>query len=188
MSVTIPMPVPGLVTADEYIARHYPMPVELVRGVVRELPPMPGFDHGEICLTIGWLLKSWAIAGDHGRVASNDAFVRTGSNPDTIRGADVLFFTYERLPRGQRAQGITSLPPDLVVEVRSPSDVWIELFAKVEEYLAVGVRAVLILDLASETASVYLPGSVQRVYESLETLQIPDVLPGFAVPVRDLFA
>ncbi len=46
-------------------------------------------------------------------------------------------------------------PPELVIEVRSPSDRWGQLFTKVGEYLAAGVLAVVVVDPNTETVSVY---------------------------------
>jgi Uma2 family endonuclease len=74
-----------------------------------------------------------------------------------------------------------------VIEVRSPSDSWSQLFGKVHEYLESGVSVVVIIDPATESASVYRNDARQQIFEKDETLTIPDVLPGFEVPVAGLF-
>jgi len=56
---------------------------------------------------------------------------QTHSNPDTVRGADVNFYSYERLPKGKVPEGFLPVVPDLIVEVRSPSERWVEMYAKV---------------------------------------------------------
>jgi len=176
----------GAMTALEFAQRHGGDSVELVRGQMRELP-MPFPKHGKICCCMGYFLNEHALKNDVGHVMSNDSFVPTGKNPDTVRGADLCFYSYSRLPKGQVPDGLLPVVPDLIVEVRSPSERWGELFAKVGEYLQVGVRAVIVLDPASASASVYRPDELQQIFHNGDALVVPDVLPGFCVPVQRLF-
>jgi Uma2 family endonuclease len=129
------------------------------------------------------------FAADHdlGRVMTNDSFVKTRSDPDTVRGADVCFIGYDRLPRGPMPDGLLDVVSDLIVEVRSPSDKWAGIYAKVGEYLGIGVRAVVVLDAASTSASVYRAEELPHIYHNGDELTVPEVLPGFAVAVRRLF-
>lgn len=182
-----PTAAPPRLSIEEFIARHGNSPrVELVKGIVKEYP-MPGLEHGKICAKIGALIFNHVEARDLGHVMSNDSFVRTG--PDSVRGADVLFYSYERLPKGQPIpKTMHERPPDLVVEVKSPSDNWTELFGKVVEYLRAGVRVVLLLDPESASASVYQPNELRRILHNGDELTLPEVLPGFAVAVSRLFA
>ena len=63
------------------------------------------------------------------------------------------------------------------------------MFAKVGDYLGIGVPAVVVLAPDSRTASVYRnrPGTPQEIYHVADTLTLPDVLPGFAVPIARFF-
>ena len=115
--------------------------------------------------------------------------VQVLTDASQLRGADVLFYSYERLPKGQAIPKMMhERAPDLVVEVKSPSDNWTELFGKVVEYLRAGVRVVLLLDPESASASVYRPDELQRILHNSDELTLPEVLPNFAVPVSRLFA
>ncbi len=117
---------------------------------------------------------------------SNDSFVQTGS--DTVREADVLFYSYERLPRDQPVPaGLHTVAPDLVVEIKSPSDSWIDLLTKVIEYLKVEVRVVVLIDPVKRTVSIYRADD-QQILGTSELLTLNDVSPGFAVPVQQLFS
>lgn len=185
-SSTTPITAAALMTAEEFILRYPDHNVELVKGVVKEVS-MPFLQHGKICATMSYLIMDHALKNDLGHVMSNDSFVKTRSNPDTIRGADVCYFSYERLPRGEVPEGLLAVIPDLVVEVRSPSDTWSEIFTKLGEYLGAGVRAVIVLDAASTSASVYRPEELQQIFHNGDELTVPEVLPGFAVAVRRLF-
>jgi Uma2 family endonuclease len=79
--------------------------------------------------------------------------VRTRKDPDTLRGTDICYFTYERVPKGEFPEGLLPIVPDMAIEVRSPSERWTRVFAKVLEYLEAGVRVVIVLDPATATAS-----------------------------------
>jgi Uma2 family endonuclease len=179
-------PAVPLLSAEEFAQRYGGERVELVKGVVKELP-MPFPQHGKICLTIGYLLLDYARKHDCAHVMSNDSFVKTRSDPDTVRGADISYYNYERLPKGEVPEGMLPVAPDLVVEVRWPSDGWSEIFVKVGEYLGAGVRAVIVLDADSQTASVYRPEELQQIFHNSDELVVPEVLPGFAVAVHRLF-
>jgi len=173
-------------TAAEFTARYANVHAELVKGIVKEYPvPFP--KHGFICLLIGRLIGNQVEANELGRVATNDSWIKTGSNPDTVRGADVCFFSYERLPKGAVPEGLLPVAPDLVVEVRSPTDRWNAIFAKVSEYLTAGVRVVVVLDPATTSASVYRMDELQQIFHHSDVLTLPDVLAGFSVVVSRLF-
>lgn len=186
MTTATAAPPATLLTADEFAARYAHVHAELVAGVVQECP-MPHQKHGKVCASISYYLNQIAIPGDLGHVTSNDSWVRTGTNPDSVRGGDVCYFSYERLPKGEVPDGLLPVAPDLVVEVRSPSEYWTDVFTKVIEYLKAGVRVVVVLDPKTATASVYRPDELQQIFHNSDPLILPDVLPGFSVPVERLF-
>lgn len=179
-------PAPPLMTAEEFFRRYPNHNVELVRGVVKELP-MPGTEHGAICQAMARVLGNHVVDHSLGRVLINDTHFITRHNPDEIRGMDVAYISYARLPKGPLPRGPLEIPPELIVEARSPSDLWTDVFAKVEEYIQAGVGLVVVLDAEKKTASVCRPGPVQTDFYVGDTLTVPDVLPGFAVEVARLF-
>ena len=122
-----------------------------------------------------------------GRILTNDTHFITRRQPDAVRGMDVAYISYARLPRGPLPRGPLEVAPELIVEVRSPSDAWTDVFAKVEEYLAASVSVVLVLDPEKGTISACRKGPTQEDFNIGDTLTVPDVLPGFAVEVAWLF-
>ncbi len=175
-----------LLTIDEFYQRHGDeLGVDLVRGqVVRSA--MPGARHGLVCINAGAIVRDFVRTHRLGRVMSNDTFIRTA--PESVRGADVCFVSYSRLPAtAPLPEGVLEFPPDLVIEVRSPSDMWSDALSKMLDYLAVGVTVVVILDPKTDSASVFRQDDRQTIFEKDETLTIPDVLPGFSVPVAQFF-
>ena len=185
-TATLPTAPPALLTADEFARRYGGQYVELVDGVVKELH-VPFQEHGKVCNWASFFVTQHVVSNDLGHVTTNDSFVKTTSDPDRVRGADVCFFSYERLPKGPMPSGLLNVAPDLVVEVRSPSDGWNDVFIKVGEYLSAGVRAVVVLDMTTRSASVYRKDEFQQIFDNGDSLVIPDVLPGFTAPVAKFF-
>jgi Uma2 family endonuclease len=190
MSTTAPPPPapapPALMTAEEFARQYANRRAELVRGRVVELP-MPGVKHGTVCNWVSFYLTQHVVRHDLGRVMSNDTWVVVRRGPDTVRGSDVMFVSYTRLPKGPVPDGLLEVVPELVFEVRSPTDRWTDMIAKMLEYLSAGVSVVVVLDPKTESASVFRPDDRQDIFEAGQTLTVPDVLPGFEVPVRSLF-
>jgi Uma2 family endonuclease len=149
--------------------------------------PPPTRRHGEICSQTIYLFRRFLDDHDLGKVLSNDAGVITEQGPDTVRGADVAFYSYHRIARGPLPEDYGTEPPELVVEVRSPSDRWPKILAKVAEYLNAGVLAVVVLDDDSRTALLSMVDQPPRRLGPDDELAIPEILPGFAVSVRRFF-
>jgi Uma2 family endonuclease len=176
---------PPQMTVEEFFKLHgSESNVELVRGQIVRYP-MPGVRHGVICLNAGAVVRDFVRANKLGRVTGNDTLIRI--SVDTTRGADVCYVSYGKLPPGLSPEGVLEVAPELVIEVRSPSDLWTDALGKVLDYLRIGVPVVVILDPKTESASVFRSGTRQETFEKDETLTVPDVLPGFGVPVARFF-
>jgi Uma2 family endonuclease len=178
---------PALLTAEEYARLpDTGTPSELQRGhVVAMNPPYPF--HGYVCGNVAFLVRSHTEPRDMGRVFINDSGVVTERGPDTVRGADVAFYSYARLPKGTLPrQGYLDVVPDLVFEIRSPDDRLPKLLAKVAEYLAAGVRAVCVADPIKEQVQVYedADGAAPRILNGDDELTLPAILGDFRVPLR----
>lgn len=187
--LTPPVPVapkPKLLTADEFFDRYGNGGYELIDGVATEVP-MPGFKHGKVAIKVGVELELYVRGNPIGHVAGNDTLFQLRRGPDTLRGPDVLFVSYAKQPAGDVPDGPLAVIPELVFEVRSPSDPWTEVFEKMLDYLKAGVSVVVILDPKTRSASVFRPNDLQDTFQADQLLTIPDVLPGFAVVVSKLF-
>src|SRR5258708_40294303 len=113
---------------------------------------------------------------------SNDSFVRTQRDPDTVRGGDVCYVSYSLLPPGPVPEGLLDLVPELVFEVRSPSDRLIKMIAKATEYIEAGVLVVCIVDPKQQRIMIYRQDATEELGID-DVLTLPDVLPGFSVTV-----
>jgi Uma2 family endonuclease len=161
-------------------------PTELVRG--RVIPVnVPAPRHGQICSKIIRIVGQFLDDHEIGHLLSNDSGVITERDPDTVRGGDVVFFSYERVPQGPLPRGYLPVVPELVFEVCSPGDRWSQIWAKVGEYLEAGVTLVCVLDEATQTARVYRADQPEQALGPDEELTLPEVLPGFRAAVRRFF-
>jgi len=176
-----------LLTAEEFGRRpDVDHCEELVRGKVVVTPP-PGAEHSYVCVETAHHLRQFVREHDLGRVLGNDGGVITQRDPDTVRGADVAYYSYGRLPRGPLPAGYPAQAPEIVFEVLSPSDRWPKVLEKVLEYLNAGVLAVALIDPESLKVHVYRNETSPVVLGADDTLTFPDILPGFQVVVGQLF-
>jgi Uma2 family endonuclease len=177
----------ALMTAKEFGQRPDPgYPEELVQGRVVGMPP-PDRRHGYVCLKAGRMFGNFVDEHDLGRVMSNDSGVITERDPDTVRGADVAYYSYARLPKGPLPAGYGPEVPELVVEVRSANDGWSEILEKVAEYLRAGVLMVVVLDPRPQTAHVFDVTDPPRTLGPEDELVLPGILDGFRVRVGRFF-
>lgn len=146
---------------------------------------MPRFPHGVYANQAAFLLTQFVRENKLGWVASNDTFVPI-DDTGSVLGPDVLFVSYARLPKGRPPEDL-AVAPDLVIEVRSPTDRWGDVFIKVGDFLNAGVRVVIVLDPLTRSASVHRQDADQNILRGDERLTLPDVLPGFEVPVARFF-
>jgi Uma2 family endonuclease len=179
---------PPLLTAEEFARRpDSGHPEELVQGRVVSMPP-PKPRHGHLCNRVGRILGAFCDEHRLGWVFNNDTGIITQRDPDTVRGADVAYYSYSRLPEGTLADAYPEVAPDLVFEILSPSERWPKVLITVGEYLDAGTTVVVILEDEHRLAHGFTKDSVGvAVLRADQTLTLPDLLPGFSVPVRTFF-
>ncbi len=179
-------PVAPLLTAEEYGRRPDDGRfTELVRGRV-VATSFPTWRHGVACSRLIGVVGDHVVAHDLGHVAALSGII-TERHPDTVRGADVSFFSYDRLPRGRLPDGYLPVAPELVFEVRDDPEPWSVIRDKVGEFLAAGVLAVCVLDPEARTLDVHRADQSAQVLTTEDELILPDLLPDFRVPVRRFF-
>ncbi len=105
------------------------------------------------------------------------------------RKPDVSVLTFDRWPKGRAFPDGDFIPvvPDLAVEVVSPNDTAREVYAKVREYLRGGVRVVWLVYPDEAEVHVRTAAGDDRTLTRDDTLTADPVVPGFALPLSDLF-
>ena len=181
------MSVKTLMTAEEFERISDTIgSAELVRGEVVQLSPA-GFEHGRIVANVAFLLEQWARKSRRGRVVAGEAGVIVETDPDTVRGADVAYISYARLPKEKRPTGFVSTPPELVVEVIGAERGWKETIDKAAEYLTMGIDRVWIIDPNSRRLHVFRPDAEPIVLAEGDRLTDDAILPGFSCTVQEFF-
>jgi len=156
---------------------------EFIAGEIIEVPSSPY--SSEIAVTIGFYLNS------HLRENSLDGHV-TGEgggyqvlNERYIPSA--AYISSARQPQVAR-EGYNPNPPELVVEVLSPSDQEKPhlIRVKITNYLAVGTT-VWVVDPETQHVEVHAPGQATKVLDRTGTLDGSTILSGFSLAVTDIF-
>jgi Uma2 family endonuclease len=108
-------------------------------------------------------------------------------DPHKIRKPDTFFVKKERFQSTYWQEGFLTIAPDLAAEVISSNDLATEVGEKVEEYLAVGIALVWVVDPEIRTVVIHrADGSVSKLRENDE-LTGENVVQGFRCKVADLF-
>jgi Uma2 family endonuclease len=175
-------------TADELLA----MPDdgirrELVEGELREMTPA-GFQHGRIAGNVAGELRNHVRAQSLGVVATAEAAYRLSADPDTLRSPDVSFVRRERIEQVGDPTGFWPGAPDLAVEVISPTDRYSDVLEKVWDYVDAGTSTVVVVDPPQRSVTVYRSRTDVTVLTEDDVLEGGEVVPGWKLPVRDVFA
>lgn len=159
---------------------------ELLRGELVMMSPA-GSRHGDVANNLAFHLTLHAKATGQGKVKAAETGFILERNPDTVRAPDVAFVRASRLHLDTR-EGFFPGPPDLAVEVLSPGDGAGEVLEKVQQWLDAGCERVWIADPPRGTITVHRKDNPVRVWREGETLVDESLLPGFSLPVSDVFA
>ena len=150
--------------------------LELIDGEVYQ-KPVPTFDHGDLQIDFGHLLKQFGRASSEARTLIPAAELRE----DSAVLPDVVFFR----PASPREHGHVTLPPHVAVEILSPGQSRLELSAKARIYLEFGVESVWLVDPARRTIEVFEAGA-RRTLSGDDVLSSASV-PGLEVKAGSLF-
>ncbi|MBE9040146.1 Uma2 family endonuclease [Oscillatoriales cyanobacterium LEGE 11467] len=159
---------------------------ELVNGELIEMGNS-GAKHGYVAIILSAALFNCVSTQKLGVLMdSSTAFKMKNGNR---RAPDISFVSKERL------QGLEDLPdgfldgaPDLAIEILSPGNTVEEMHAKLVEYFENGARLAWIVHPKEHYILVYRCATEpDRLLKSIDSLDGEDVVPGFSLPVADLF-
>ncbi|HIE55491.1 MAG TPA: Uma2 family endonuclease [Chromatiaceae bacterium] len=174
-----------LITGEELFAMGDIGPAELVKGEI--IPKMPtGHTHGFIESLIAFFLTRFVREHNLGRVVTGEVGIYVEYDPDTVRAANIAFISHDQYDRVQSA-GFLDVAPELVVEIMSPANTWSEVHEKLSEYFAIGVNIVWVVDPQLQQIHVFRALDDVSLLTKEGTLTSEDVLPGFALPLTELF-
>jgi len=158
---------------------------ELVDGVLVE--KVMGYREAILAGALVRMLANFVVPRNLGHVAGADGMVRLF--PGLVRIPDAAFASWDCFPDGRLPDDpIPDLAPDLVVEVLSRSNTPREMRRKLREYFAAGVRLVWMVDLEQRSVTVHTTIEDGVTFDAGSSLDGGAVLPGFVLPLRDLFS
>jgi Uma2 family endonuclease len=185
-----------LLTAEDFLA----MPDDgverwLIRGQLWEKPArekamtVRNRFHSRILASLLCLLTTWLDTQPlpRGQVLGGEAGIRLRADPDTVVGADAVYISAETVAHQTDETTLIAGVPVLAAEILSPSDTQDEVDKKIDLYLTSGVALVWIIDPHDKTILVYRPGIPPQLFAMGQDLTAEPHLPGFSVPVADVF-
>lgn len=162
-------------------ARNPDYRMELVDGKIIVMSPS-GYESDEVAFRVGAKLFNWVEPRQLGRVAGSSA----GFSLANTRAPDVTFIRADRLPRSPRSYA--TIPPDLMVEVKSPTDSVEALRDRIDEFLTQGTVVGILVNPDDRTVEIRRFNQDPIVLQDSEVLAVPDLLPGWEVPVSELWS
>lgn len=156
----------------------------LIRGELFRMSP-PLVRHGMVANTVGRLIGNFVADHDLGLVSNQSGFV-LGRDPDILLEPDVAFVRRARVP--MNLDSYPEIPPDLVVEVASPSQSGPSIEEKTRLYLEAGVPLVWVVNPAWRTVRVHRANGSRQLLTENDILDGEDIRPGLRLPVAQLFA
>jgi Uma2 family endonuclease len=160
---------------------------ELIAGELRTMAPSGG-QHGRVTMRLGAPLHQYVYARDLGEVFGAETGFKLAEQPDTVRAPDVAFVRRERALEVGDVVGYWPGAPDLAVEVISLGDLYTEVDEKIATWLEYGTRMVLAVNPRRRTVTVHRPGGQVRVITENDEIDGEDIVPGWKLPVRELYA
>ena len=150
--------------------------------------PPTGEEHTTLGLGIGARLWFHARRDALGLVTTANGGYVIARDPDTVLVPDAAFIRAERLAPDWDRSKFVPLPPDLAVEVISPSDTYQAVADKITLYLDAGTRIVWIVNPRNHVVTVHVPDKPPRELRVGDVLDGGGVLPGFELPLADIFS
>src|SRR5258708_39984768 len=144
----------NLFTAEQLFERGKDFHYELVKGELRKMSPTR-VPHGIVTGNITVLLGYYVRANKLGAICGAETGFVLDLDPDTVLAPDVAFIRPGKIPAGPRPPRTRDGPPDLAVEVMSPSESQRSLAEKANEWLAAGTPIVWVANPKKETITVY---------------------------------
>ena len=180
-------PLPGTATERDLIAvnERTARTCELINGVLVE--KVMSYPESVIACEVIVALKEYQRRHDLGIIAGESGGMRLMAG--LVRMPDVSFVSWERLPgRTVPLDPIGDFAPDLAVEILSKGNTKREMARKRREYFFAGTRLVWLVDKDKRSVEVFTAPDQSVIYAEEQTLDGGDVLPGFSLPVRQIFA
>ena len=175
-----PTPIETDMTLEEFLQSDLDG-YEYEKGKLIPMPPTSG-EHGDISTNLFLFLGPYVHGNQLGRVYTSDTGFKIG---DRFLIPDIAFVSAARLPDDRRKA--FSIPPDLAVEIVSPTDVLFRVFEKALTYLSGGTQLVWVIEPVAKTVTVYRSETDIKTLTREDSLTGEDIIEGFSCKISQLF-
>ena len=158
---------------------------ELIRGELRGRP-FVGQTEGSVSAMVGAHIGMHVKKRGLGVVTAATGF-ELESDPDHVRSPNLAFVRRDRDEAAGPTPGFFPGPPDIAIEVVSQSDGQAYADDKVADWLDAGTLAVIVVDPRRRTVKVHRSPTEAVVLTDEDALTVEDAVPGWKLPVRDIF-
>jgi len=175
---------------EQLQTEHPEWRMELVEGNIILMGPSD-YESEEIGTRLSTFLNIWVMSRKLGRVTGSSAgfllpnLEESDSEKRNLRAPDVSFVRADRLKKTKR--DFVELLPDLMVEVKSKTDKIKPLEEKIQLFLQLGSKVGILIDPDRLTLTVYRLNQAPVVLQNGDTLTLPDLLPGWELPISELW-
>jgi Uma2 family endonuclease len=179
-------PPPGYATEQDVIRiqDREDISCELIDGVLVE--KVMGVPESALAFHLGHSLGSFVKDNDRGFITAPDGTFRL--MPGLVRIPDLAFVSWEQLPKKfYPTEPVPDLAPRLAIEVLSKGNTKAEMELKLRDYFVSGVQLVWFIDPDKRTVRIYTAPDEFRELSEQDSLDGGDVLPGFSLPLAELF-
>ena len=159
---------------------------ELVEGEARR-KPLAGHVNGRIAINVMMPLDQYVRENSLGTLYATGTGFKLSSDPDTVRAPDVAFVRREWVEEVGDIEGYWPGAPGFLVEVVSPNDLYTEVEEKGRDWLEAGARMVVVVNPRGRSVRVHLSRTETFVLTEQDTLDGGNALPGWKLPVADIF-
>jgi len=173
-----------LLTVEDFWEEYAGQPVELVHGKVVKLSPAGG-EAPEVQLIMGGEVSFFVRKNNLGKTTGSEGcyWITQG----TLRAPDIGFYGWEKAKQHADRDSYRPFPPDLAIEIVSPTDRASAIDEKVADYLRAGVLLVWVVYPKTRTVMSFQSNAQPQRLTAADTLEGGDVLPGFTLPVAECF-
>ena len=158
---------------------------ELVRGKLRRRP-YRGQREGSVAGSMAAWLGGYVNRNRLG-VATVASGYKLESDPDHVLAPAVGIVLRERAGAVGRTDDYFPGAPDVAVEVISPSDRYADVEEKTRDYLSAGTLAVIVVDPRRRAVRIHRSPADTVVLTEDDVLEVDDAVPGWRLPVKDIF-
>jgi Uma2 family endonuclease len=151
--------------------------------------PPTGGETGYSNVKIAYFLVRWVEEeGGNGIPFDSSTGFKLSNGAD--RSPDASWLSRERWESltPQQRKSFVPLCPDFVIELRSESDSLSKLQAKMQEYIDNGARLGWLIDPQNRRVEIYRAGREVEVLDNPPNLSGEDILPGFVLNLRRIWA